>query len=303
MSHLPERTVGLLLGLLASLMWGAVFAAGRYLVDVRGLDPMYVGALRFNIAWVAAFAWLAMTGKTRSLLAAAKEMPLISLLGLLGIFTMGSGVFLALQNTASINAGIIANANPIFIALFAPLVGERVPLVRTLGLLIGLAGCILVSLGDLAGVQGGSNDLLGCAFATLAATSWAAYTVLGKGVSNRRGGLEVGALALLAGGLLYLPVVAFRGSAQPLDGTELAVAIFLGVGPSAIAMMAWYKALEYVEANVLGPTQYFATLVGTVLGWWLLRESIGVTFIGGGVAIVIGLWLATRPAKVASASR
>lgn len=297
MRGMSPRALGLTLGLLASLLWGTVFAAGRYLVDVRGIDPMFVAALRFNLGWIAAISYLMLSGRSRDLKRAAAEWPRIAGLGALGIFCMGSGVFLAVQFTSSINAGIIVNANPVFIALFAPLIGERVPLLRTAGLLVGLAGCVLVSLGDLAGTPGGSNDLLGCAFATLSACSWAAYTVVGKGISQRLGGLETGALALFFGGLLYLPVVALKGAWQPLNGSELAVAVFLGVGPSAFSMLIWYKALEYVDANVLGPTQYFATLVGTFLGWSLLGEKIGLAFMLGGAAIILGLWLATRPAR------
>ncbi len=289
-----SRLTGLGLGLLASVMWGTVFVAGRYLVDTRGLDPMYVAALRFNIGAVAALLFMLAMGKGPDLRNALRELPLLILLGAIGIFGMGSCVFLSLRYTASVNSSIITNANPVFIALFAPLIGERVPPVRVLGLVLGLAGCAVISLQSLGEVRAGDNDLLGGLIAVGAAVCWAAYTVLGKGVSQRRDGLACATICLAAGGLLYLPIVLFRGAAAPLDGTQLAVAILLGVGPSAVAMLAWYKALQYVDASVLGPTQYIATLVGTLLGWWLLSEHIGGAFVVGGAAIVAGLWLATR---------
>jgi drug/metabolite transporter (DMT)-like permease len=61
-------------------------------------------------------------------------------------------------------------------------------------------------------------------------------------------------------------------------------------------MLAWYRALEYVDASLLGPTEYLAMLVGTVLGWALLGERIGPTFVAGAAAIVMGLVLATHGA-------
>jgi len=297
MRRLSPGTIGLLLGLLASVLWGTVFVAGRYLVDVRGLAPMYVAALRFNIGAAAALTYLVARGRGRSLRLAVREWPLLAALGAIGIFGMGSGVFMSVRYTSSVNSSLICNANPIFIALFAPLIGERVPFVRVLGLLAGVAGCAIIGLGEGDGLGGGNNHLVGCAFATLAAVSWAAYTVLGKGVANRRGGLETAAIALVAGGLLYIPIVAFQGSARALTGTELLLAVYIGVGPSAVSMLAWYKALEYVDANILGPTQYVATLVSTLLGWWLLNEKLGLLFVLGAAAIVLGLWLATKPSS------
>ncbi len=295
MKTLPASTIGLLLGLLSSILWGAVFVCGRYLVDGRGMDPMFVAALRFNIGAAVALAYMLATGRWRRLRAAAREWPLLIGLGTLGIFGMGTGVFMSVQHTSSINSGIICNANPIFIAVFALMIGERVPILRIVGLFIGLGGCAIISLSDLGELAGGDNDLIGCAFATMSAVCWAAYTVLGKGVSKRRGGLETATLALIAGGLMYVPVALARGGVHALDPSEWAIAAFLGFGPTGVAMLAWYKALEYVDANVLGPTQYVATLVGTLLGWLLLGEQIGVPFAMGGTAIIIGLWLATKP--------
>ena len=293
--QLSPRFIGMALGLVASVMWGTVFVAGRYLVDVRGLSPMYVAALRFNIGAAAAVLFMLATGKASRLRDAARELPLLIALGAIGIFGMGSCVFLSLRYTASVNTSIITNATPIFIALFAPLIGERVPPVRVLGLLLGLVGCVAISLqGGAEGLAGGNNDLLGGLIGVGAAVSWAAYTVLGKGVSNRRDGLACATICLAAGGLLYIPVVAATHGFSALDGKELAAAVFIGVGPSAVAMLSWYKALQYVDANVLGPTQYVATLVATVLGWLLLGESIGTAFVIGGGAIALGLWLATR---------
>ena len=293
---------GLALGLLASALWGSVFAAGRYLVDARGLDPLFVGALRFNGGAAAVMAFLLLRGQKAALRDAACELPLLSVLGAVGIFGMGAMVFLSAQHTASINTSIIINANPIFIALFAPLIGERVPLLRVLGLLVGLLGCVVIGLGDMIGGGSGGNDLLGCALAMLGACFWAAYTVFGKGVSQRRGGLPAAAWCLLTGALLYVPVAALRGGLTALEPGELAVALYLAVGPTAIAMPAWYRALELVDANVLGPTQYVATLVGTLLGRALLGEKLGRAFLGGGAAVIAGLWLATRPAGEARAT-
>lgn len=295
----PGRARGLLYGLLASALWGGVFPCGRYLVDLRHLDPLLVGSLRFGIGAAAAAAFLWLRGGGPELRRATREGPLLAALGAVGIFGMGCLVFFSVRYTASINCTVILNANPVFIALFAPLVGERVPALRVVGLLLGLAGCATIGLGDLAGLLAGSNDLLGCSLAAGGACCWAAYTVFGKGVAQRRGGLAAATLSLVAGALLYLPLLATRGPLPRLTAAEVAVALFLGLGPTATAMLLWYRAVELVDANVLGPTQYVATLIGTLLGWGLLGERMGPAFVAGGAAILVGLALAVRGSAAA----
>jgi drug/metabolite transporter (DMT)-like permease len=293
----PSRVaVGLALGFAASVLWGSVNVSARYLVTLRGLDPMYVGCLRFTSGALLAVAFLVASGQRRELSRAAPEWPLLMGLGAVGIFAMGSMVFLSARYTASINSAIILNANPLFIVALAPLVRERVPLTRWLGVLVGLAGCALISLGGAEGRQPGSNDALGCLLAAVGALCWASYTVMGKGVTQRRGGLGSAAISLVGGAAIFLLVVVLRHSARTLTASEAAVALYLGAGPTAAAMLAWYRALEFVDASLLGPTEYVAMLVGTVLGWALLGETIGLAFVAGALAIVAGLVLATHGA-------
>lgn len=289
-------TAGLALGFLASVLWGNVNVSARYLVTLRGLDPLYVGLLRFGSGALLAVLFLLASGQRRELQRAAPEWPLLVALGAVGIFAMGSMVFLSARYTASINSAIILNANPLFIVALAPLVGERVPLSRWAGVLVGLGGCALISLGAAEGREPGLNDALGCTLAAIGALCWASYTVMGKGVTQRRGGLGSAAISLLGGAGLFLVVVLLRHSARPLALPEAAVALYLGAGPTAAAMLAWYRALEYVDASLLGPTEYVAMLVGTVLGWLLLGERIGLSFVLGAAAIVVGLVLATHGA-------
>ncbi len=286
--------LGLALGSLASVLWGSVNVCARYLVDSRGLDPMFVASVRFCSGALVALGFMILTGRGSELRAATRELPLLLLLGAIGIFAMGSMVFLSARYTASVNSAVILNANPLFIALLAPLAGERVPWLRRLGVLLGLGGCVLVSLGHATQEAASTNDLLGCGFAALGAFFWASYTVMGKGVTQRCGGLASATWSLVGGAVLFLLVVSIAGGVRPLTPSEAAVGLYLGIGPTAVAMLAWYRALEYVDASLLGPTEYLAILVGALLGWLLLGENLTAMLILGAVIIVVGLFLATH---------
>jgi len=287
---------GLAYGLAASVLWGTIYVVARYLVEVRGLDPYYTAAIRFSLGGILIAAYGLATAGARKMLAAGEATWQIVALSAAGTFGLGALVFVSAQYTTSINSSLIVNSNAIFIAAFAVTIGERVTRVRFAGLFVGLAGCSIVMLAS-APPQPlpPSNNLLGGLAALGAALGWAAYTAFGKPVVRRFGGVVTSAWTIVCGGVMLAVVAVARGAIRPLTGYELLAVAYTAVGPTAIAMGLWYKALEHVESSVLGPSQYIAPLVSVVLGWLLLGEPIGVAFAIGGVLTMVGVYMATKP--------
>ena len=139
-----------------------------------------------------------------------------------------------------------------------------------------------------------SNDLLGGLLALGGALCWAAYTVLGKRVVREVGGLASATVTLIVGAVLLMTLALLHGGMQLLDGEELAVLVFLGIFPTAIAMLLWYYALDLLDASALGPTQYVAPIISTALGWALLGEPVGLAFLAGTALVMVALHLSTR---------
>ncbi len=295
---MSDHTRGIVLGLGASALWATVFVAGRIATAVHGVDPIITATLRFTIGAVLAIAWLALAGRWQRLSAATRDWWPILLLGAVGIFAMGVLVFVSTALTSSINGALILNANAIFIAVFALLIGERVPGVRFVGLIVGLAGCGVIVLGSTPPQPVPvTNNVLGSLAALGGAICWAAYTVAGKQYVRRWGGPETSALTLVFGALLLAVFALVRQSPLEVNLPALLAITWLGVFPTAIAMLMWYRALELVDASVLGPTQYIAPIGATLLGYALLREPLSWQFAAGAVAIIVGVYLATRPAR------
>jgi drug/metabolite transporter (DMT)-like permease len=293
---LSEHTRGVVLGLLASACWATTFVGARYVTYVRSIDPIYTAALRFGVGAVVATGYMLAIGRWRQLMRASSDLGGLAMLGAIGIFGMGALVFISARYTTSINSSLVLNSNAIFIAIFALMAGERVPAIRSAGLLIGLAGCAAIVVGN-APPQPlpAPNNVLGSLVAVGGAACWAAYTVLGKRYVRRHGGPEVATGALIFGALMLIILAVARGPLPSLEWQEAAAALYLGVVPTALAMLVWYHALEMVDASVLGPTQYLAPVGSSLLGWWLLGESIGRWFLGGAAGILLGVYLATKP--------
>ncbi|MFP4248567.1 MAG: DMT family transporter [Armatimonadota bacterium] len=300
---MSDRAKGLLLGLIASALWSSVFVAGRYATAARGVDPILTAALRFSIGAAAAVLYLAVAGRWGRLMRATRDLMPLTALGAVGIFGMGVLVFISASLTTSINGALILNANAIFIAVFALFLGERVPTFRFIGLIIGLAGCAVIVAGQTPPQElPVINNVLGSLAALGGAICWAAYTVAGKRYVHRHGGPETATITLVAGAVMLIIVALARGPGTALAAPEWVAIAWLGIFPTTIAMLMWYAALGLVDASVLGPTQYIAPPLATLLGWALLGEPLTWTFVGGALAVVIAVWMATRPAPSARGS-
>jgi len=293
-----DRAKGLLLGFVASALWASVFVAGRYVTAGRGVDPILTATVRFSVGAAGAVIYVLVTGRWRRLMRAAEGLWPLAGLGAIGIFGMGMLVFISTSLTSSINGALILNANAIFIAVFALFIGERVPAIRFIGLLLGLAGCAVIVVGA-APPQPlpVANNVLGSLAAVGGAICWAAYTVWGKRYVRRYGGLESATITLIAGAIMLIAVSLARGVDLSLGAPEGLALVYLGVFPTAIAMLLWYAALQLVDANVLGPTQYVAPPLSTLLGWMLLGEPLSWSFLTGAITIVVAVYLATRPTR------
>lgn len=271
-------------------------ACARYLTDVRGVHPLVLAASRFLLASLFLLVYVIARGKGRALLASMDDALRFLLLGLLGVVGLGVMVFTSAKYTYSINGVLITNVNGLFIAALAFLVGERVPAVRFLGLGIGLVGCFLAISGGVGLALGGESDLIGALYALGAALCWALYTLFGKRVVERWGGVVATTSSVCFGSVLMGFLVLGYGRELRLTGPELWVILYMALVPTAAAFACWYAALEYVPANLIGPLQYVAPVVGILIGNLVLHEPIRLTFILGTALVFAGVWLATRPA-------
>ena len=70
--------------------------------------------------------------------------------------------------------------------------------------------------------------------------------------------------------------------------------LFIGVISTALAMVLWNTAFAYVDASLASLTFFAQPVVGTLLGWLFLGETITPLFLLGGALIGAGLVISRR---------
>jgi len=256
------------------------------------VDTVFLVTVRFLIAGAVLVGILVATRRVPALLnAAAHDLSRMALLGLTGILGMGLLLFASVRYTIAVNAGILINANPIFIVLLAVCIGERITLGKISGIAIGVLGCVLVVTSRAAqSAQPPENNILGCALAVGAALSWAVFTVAGKGMVRKYGGMVTTTLATVCGSAMLLVVMALRRTPIVTDPTILGWIAFVGIVPTALGFFLWYHALETVEAGRLGPLQFIAPVGTAAIGAAFLGEEIAHTAVLGMVLVFVGIY-------------
>ena len=268
----------LVLGVLL-LFWSSAFAAIR--VGLEGYSPGQLALLRFLTA-SAVLGFVAVFRRTR--LPAWRDVPIILLLGGLGI----AGYHVALNTgEMTVSAGVasllIASA-PIFTALLSAfLLRERLRPLAWVGVAVGFGGIALIVFGAGRGLALGPGALV-----VLGASLCASlYNVLQKRNMGRYAPLEFTTYVIWAGTLpllVYLPGLVGAVRSAPLGATGAVV--YLGIFPGAIAYALWVYALSRLSASVLSSWLYLNPVLAIAIAWiWLGEIPTALSLLGGAVAV------------------
>ncbi|WP_031013330.1 DMT family transporter [Streptomyces sp. NRRL F-5727] len=274
---------GLLLALLATVVWSGSFVATRDLAD--SVPPVQAVFWRWVIALVAV-APFAARPFWRQRAAIRRHLGFTVLAALFGVTLYNTLVHQAGLTTSATNMGMIMAASPVIMAGFARLAGERLGARRLLGLTVAVLGVLLlVGKGSLA-IDLGPGDL----WMFAAALSFASYSALLKRRPPRIDGLAFLFATFLLGALMLAPAyaasLAVQGGFPATPGT-VGPLLYLGVLSSAVAFLAWNRAVSLIGPARAGVVYHLQPVCVALLSYPLLGERPGLAG-GACMALILG---------------
>ena len=282
-----SRTLaGILCGLGAASIWGGMYVVSKVVLEI--IPPFSLVTLRLVLGTITLAIFLFIRG-----------FPNISprqILKVLGVGFVGYGISLSLQflgtklSTAA-NGSLVTSATPAFVLLFAwMLLKEQITVRRLLALFLATLGVIAVI--DPRSAQLNPDLFLGNLLLIGAAVTWALYSVLVRKTTQNTDVLLFSLIAFIGGLPISVPAGAWELSTVGVGEINLGAVggvLFLGIIATALAMVLWNTAFAYVDASLASLTFFAQPIVGTILGWLLLKETITPLFLFGGLLIGIGL--------------
>jgi DME family drug/metabolite transporter len=239
-----------LLVLGAAFLWGTIGVVGKALYGLGQVSPPALGLFRLGVAapLLGLLSWRldrgqprrAGRGEGRWWLAAMTSM------GAYQLFLFG-----ALQRTDVTTAIFLAICTaPILVALAAPVVlGER--LTRTMVAAGGLAlvGTTLVLGFSEPGAMLASSKLLGNLLALGAAACWATYAIVARRLVHCHSPTRITFFTFAGAAVMAAPLVIGQHQPVLLPPLGWALAVYLGVFPTAVAYFLYVRGLHTVGAT------------------------------------------------------
>jgi DME family drug/metabolite transporter len=153
-------------------------------------------------------------------------------------------------------------------------------------------GCLGVCTLVLGSGSGGEVSLPGVGLAVLAGAGYGGYAVAGKKLMDQGATPEaLMATVFSIGAVVLIPVLAIVPSGDLLSGPGLALAVYLGAVPTALAYVLFARGLERIGAGETATLTLAEPVTAAALGFLVLGERPGVAALVGAALVLAGLAL------------
>jgi drug/metabolite transporter (DMT)-like permease len=293
--------LGYLMAATAAVLWGINGGISKTILST-GLSSERLAQVRSLGAALALVAILAVTAPGRLRLT-RRELPFIVTFGIAGLAFVQWFYFLAIHRLAIGVALLIEYLAPLLVALWARFFYKET-LRRRIWVALGLA---LTGLALIVNVFGGGTSLstAGVLFALAGSFAYATYVLLAEHVVGNRD-----PISLLAWGFLFASIfwavldpwwsfpgrlltetTSLQGNLQAWHLPVWVLAALMIVVGTVAPFFLLISALRHLPATRVGIVAMLEPVVGALVGWAWLSESLGgVQLVGAGVVLAaIGL--------------
>lgn len=277
--------------LFVMIVWATVYPVTKMIVS--NVDPLFISFLRYLIGIVPIAPFFIHEVKKNNVKFKSRDIIEMSLVGLLGVTAFALFLFYGIQLSTASNGSLLANTQPIFTTLIAPLIiSESFSLSRILGAVIGLVGiALVVTGGNFTRLDLSQGHYFGNLLLVFSALSMSIYSILIKKHIGNYGGLIPTFLTMVSGTLfLSFPILIIEGGFKEVLAISLHdwfLLLYVGIVGTAIVYLMFNSALKHLGVIRSVGFKLFIPVFGVFFSVLMLGEKPGFFIILGAV-IVIG---------------
>lgn len=296
LSNSPNKYTGIVLALLAVIIWSGNFIVARGVI--HQISPVTLAFYRWGSAsvMIAPFAlrkFKAEWGLTK------RSFGYLLAVSLSGIALFNTFVYVAGHYTTAINLALIGTtSSPVMVIIMAAIfLKERIDGFKLAGVLLCIAGVLFLL------AKGDWHNLIGFRFTAgdkwvlLGAFCFAVYNILVRKKPQGLSPVNFLFIIFAMGTLLLLPFFIWELFHQPpvrWNISLVAIVLFLGLGTSVIAYLCWNIAISTLGA---GRTALFGNLIpvfASIEAALLLGETFSWLHVVSMILVFAGILLANR---------
>ncbi|MBP3970180.1 DMT family transporter [Bacillus sp. WL1] len=282
---------------LAASIWGGMYVVSKYVLDF--IPPLTLVWLRFIIAFVVLYAILKIAEKKqqKKVTIRKKDWLLFAWIGFIGYFISITCQFIGTKLSDAHTGSLVTSATPAFMVIFAAIIlKEKLTARRLLSTIIATIGVIIVIGWN---IEIGSY-FIGTIILVGAAITWALLSIYVKIASAKFSSLVITTYAIFFSLFFITPFMIWEFQSNPIEHMNMYVllgVLYLGIVSTAGAFFLWNKGLELMDASIGSLFFFFQPIVGSLLGWFLLNETLSSNFFIGGILIICSVFITTFEKK------
>lgn len=297
-----NRYTALALLLLANVIWGSSHAVGKIAVDT--FEPMLLAAVRVCIGSVCFWGLRASRLAPAEAILTKDHFTLASL----GLVTVAGAQFLDYQGlalTTATDSSLMIIGEVIFTTVLAWLwVSERLTRRRGVGLVLGIFGVVVLTLGGAPDSDYAPHRPLGNTLVLAALFCESVFTVIGARYAQRYHAFTILRWTYTGSLVIWVPLILWtiwRGEFPTATPAAWLAVVYMATATSVVAYTLWFWVIRHAGAALGAMTLFVQPLVGSVLGLLVLREPQSTGLYIGGALILVAMLVATvEPAAVPS---
>ncbi len=279
--------------LVASLGWGTSGVATRVALD-EAVEPYAIAAIRAGLAAVGVLAFLAWR-RSLTLDGVTTRVGLVMGATNLAIPLITSNV--ALQYASAGFIGLTAALIPLFTAVTAHVMlpDERMHRVRTLGLIVSLAGvAVLVFSGD-SGLVDGGRPVLAAGLSLVGVISIAVGSVYAKRYAGQYAPLSVAGVQFVTGtAVAVVAMLIVEGVPDAPSALGTGSLVYMALATTVMPFLVYYWLIRHVTVTYSSIIGYIVPLVAVIVGVIALDERLQPGILVGGALILAGVVITDR---------
>lgn len=290
------KAFNIFLGLFVLVIWGFAYIVIRETVKGGTIPPASLNFLRFVVGYLT----LIMIPVKNAEKPCPRENRQIVYMGITGMALYFYFENTGLVHTSATNASILISLAPALTVIGAAIFfRQKFTWYNVLGFPIAFAGGALIIWN---GKVNFDLNPLGDLLILLSAVAWAAYTLVGKGVSERFSPILLTRRATAIGIILYLPFFIYELAAGKLSHVTIASVggvLYLGIFCHALAITLWVRCMNTLGIVAVSNLIYLQCIVTMALASITIGEPVTPLLVALAAAVVAGVWLSNLKPKPA----
>lgn len=289
---LLSRTFNFLLIFIMCSIW-----AGNYFV-IKDSNEFINPVLFALVRSIGAGVILVIAGRSELGRLSRSDVGFLALIGLFQVSIFYVSLNVGLQSVNPSVASTLVYTQPVLVVAFSPLIGEKLTIYKTVGIILAFIGVTTIFLPDLEK----SGVVIGDALEFVASVSWMISVLIYKKWKHTLSHYIVPGMQNILGALFIIPLLSF----EPLyvrQTTSLWIdLLYVIVLGSGIAYVVYFRALSSMQASIFSSYLFLVPTLTTVYQSVMtltlpnIYQLLGTAMVCVGIVIVNRNYRAANPA-------